>query len=105
MCVFVQPLYAPHTRVAKGVYKNIIIVATEFNSVYGFDAGAHFSSSSYFLASCNGLLVKSVIRLEHACTSINDEPCFEKIPSDLTADPEGWLTSLCLNCLTGLRCS
>ncbi len=35
----VQPLYAPHIRVAKGVYKNIMIIATEFNSVYGFDAG------------------------------------------------------------------
>ena len=39
--VLMQPLYAPHVRVAKGVYKNIIIIATEFNSVYGFDAGAH----------------------------------------------------------------
>lgn len=37
--VSVQPLYAPHVKVAKGVYKDIIIIATEFNSVYGFDAG------------------------------------------------------------------
>ncbi len=37
--MLVQPLYAPHVRVAKGVYKNIMIIATEFNSVYGFDAG------------------------------------------------------------------
>ena len=34
-----QPLYAPHVKVSKGVYKDIIIIATEFNSVYGFDAG------------------------------------------------------------------
>ena len=38
--LLVQPLYAPHVRVAKGMYKNIVIIATEFNSVYGFDAGA-----------------------------------------------------------------
>ena len=37
--MLVQPLYAPHVRVSKGVYKNIMIIATEFNSVYGFDAG------------------------------------------------------------------
>ena len=37
--MWVQPLYAPHVKVAKGVYKDIIIIATEFNSVYGFDAG------------------------------------------------------------------
>jgi hypothetical protein len=34
-----QPLYAPHVRVSKGTYKNLVIVATEFNSVYAFDAG------------------------------------------------------------------
>ena len=39
--MLMQPLYAPHIRVAKGVYKNIMIIATEFNSVYGFDAGRH----------------------------------------------------------------
>ena len=37
--VCLQPLYAPHVKVSKGVYKDIIIIATEFNSVYGFDAG------------------------------------------------------------------
>ena len=37
--MYVQPLYAPHVKVSKGVYKDIIIIATEFNSVYGFDAG------------------------------------------------------------------
>lgn len=42
--LLVQPLYAPHVRVAKGMYKNIVIIATEFNSVYGFDAGAPKSS-------------------------------------------------------------
>jgi hypothetical protein len=42
-----QPLYAPHVKVSKGVYKDIIIIATEFNSVYGFDAGAHPPCSAH----------------------------------------------------------
>ena len=37
--MWAQPLYAPNVKVAKGMYKDIIVIATEFNSVYGFDAG------------------------------------------------------------------
>ncbi|EIE18213.1 hypothetical protein COCSUDRAFT_68343 [Coccomyxa subellipsoidea C-169] len=36
--VYAQPLYAPKIKISKGVTKNLVIIATEFNSVYAFDA-------------------------------------------------------------------
>ncbi|KAK9907714.1 hypothetical protein WJX75_008634 [Coccomyxa subellipsoidea] len=36
--VYAQPLYAPQVKVSKFVTKNLVIIATEYNSVYAFDA-------------------------------------------------------------------
>ena len=38
MCA--QPLYAPDVKISDHTYRNLVIIATEFNSVYAFDAGA-----------------------------------------------------------------
>lgn len=35
-----QPLYAPGVKFSDHTYRNLVIIATEFNSVYAFDAGA-----------------------------------------------------------------
>jgi hypothetical protein len=35
-----QPLYAPGVKFADHTYRNLVIIATEFNSVFAFDAGA-----------------------------------------------------------------
>ena len=56
----VQPLCAPHVRVSKGVYKNITIIATEFNSVYSFGAGALSVSRSKH--NCNLSVISAIQR-------------------------------------------
>eukprot|EP00884_Botryococcus_braunii_P022459 jgi/Botrbrau1/8898/Bobra.0148s0015.1 len=36
--VYAQPLYAPGVRMLDGTIKKLVVIATEFNSVYAFDA-------------------------------------------------------------------
>ncbi|BDA47795.1 hypothetical protein COCOBI_11-0520 [Coccomyxa sp. Obi] len=36
--IYAQPLFAPRVKISKGVTRNLVIVATEFNSVFAFDA-------------------------------------------------------------------
>ena len=38
MCA--QPLYAPGVKFSLHTYRNLVIIATEFNTVFAFDAGA-----------------------------------------------------------------
>jgi len=57
-----QPLYAPGVKFADHTYRNLVIIATEFNSVFAFDAGA---------ACVRGLLLCTAAPLHmapHGCT-------------------------------------